>query len=245
MESAYRDSSDARIGSSSFIVGKIEGEGNLIIEGRVEGSIFIKGDLQIEAGAQVKSTVQARNIFVMGLLVGDAVAMDRIELAPSGRMIGDVRAPRFSIGEGAAFRGRVEMVDFPVSERPAELARPQRSVASTQAARNGVVARSAAPSPMAPRRPEPRRDALPLRTTPARPASVSPASNTSNGGMSSNATTQASPAGAGNHAAQPPTSVSQVQNRASNLYTPPPLPRPPELAGGRKAIIIKKKSDGS
>lgn len=239
-ESSYRESNDARIGSTSFVIGKIEGEGNLIIEGRVEGSIFIKGDLQIEAGAQVKSSVQARNIFVMGLLVGDAVAMDRVEIAPSGRMIGDVRAPRFSIGEGAAFRGRVEMVDFPLSERPAETSRPQRSTTPVRAA---VPTRAAPATPMTARRPDPRREALPVRSMMSRPAAPASASTSaSSSGMSTgsgNGAPSTAPA-----APQSSASSSATPTRTNALYTPPPLPRPPELAGGRKAIIIKKKTDG-
>lgn len=222
------ESVDARIGSSSFVSGRIEGEGNLIIEGRVEGSIIIKGDLQIEAGAQVKSSVQARNVVVMGLLVGDAVATERVELAPSGRMIGDVRAPRFTISEGAAFRGKVDMVDYPLTERPAEQARSGRSI--PRAAQQS--SRPAPPSSLPPRRVEPRREASRPALPGARPVnSPSPV-----------------PVGVGvaNSQTAPAQTASTAPRPAGTLYTPPPLPRPPEVGGVRKAIIIKKKTnDGS
>jgi cytoskeletal protein CcmA (bactofilin family) len=205
------ESLDTRVGSSILVTGKIEGDGNVIVEGRVEGSINIKGDLQIDVAGQVKSSVQARNIYVMGILVGNAVASEKIELAPGGRMIGDVRTPRFLINEGAAYRGNVDMVDFEAdagearrTARPATLARPAQAAA----------ARPATPAAPAPARPaEPRREL---------PASA----------LRQQAPTPAAP---------PP--VASRPAPGASLYTPPPLPRPPEFLGSKKAIIIKKKAN--
>ena len=135
------ESLDTRIGSAINITGKIEGEGNIVVEGRVQGNISIKGDLQIDPDGQVKSEVSARNIYIMGILVGDAVASEKIELAPGGRMIGDVRAPRVLINEGAAFRGHVDMVDFEVEERPAESHRARAEVRSTVGLRSSSPVR--------------------------------------------------------------------------------------------------------
>lgn len=223
------ESVDARIGSSSFISGRIEGEGNLIIEGRVEGSIIIKGDLQIEAGAQVKSSVQARNVVVMGLLVGDAVATERVELAPSGRMIGDIRAPRFMISEGAAFRGKVDMVEYPLTDRPTDQARSSRPV--TRATQQQTT-RPAPTSSLPPRRVEPRREPTRPPLQGARPVNT-PAPVPVGVGVSSSPPS-------------PSQTASTAPRPAGTLYTPPPLPRPPEAGGARKAIIIKKKTnDGS
>lgn len=267
------ESVDARIGNTSYITGKIEGEGNLVIEGRVEGTIMIKGDLQIEAGAQVKSSVFARNIYVMGLLVGDAVASERVELASTGRMIGDVRSPRFTLNEGAAFRGRVDMVDFPaserslsergVSDRSADAARSQRSGSTAYAAssRPATPVRSVAPSFPA-RRVEPRREPMPVRAGVSRPFPASVGSSSapngsgqasSNGGGLNNgssltgAAQNTAPAQGGypSTAGAMGSSSASSTARGGSLYTPPPLPRPPEIAGARKAIIIKKKTDGS
>lgn len=196
------ESVDTRVGGSILITGKIEGDGNVIVEGRVEGSIVIKGDLQIDVAGQVKSSVQARNIYVMGILVGNAVASEKIELAPGGRMIGDVRTPRFLINEGAAYRGNVDMVDFEAEAVEARRAnRPASAVRPAQ-----TPTRSAAPPRPAP---EPRRESpQPVRT----PQPVGAAASSSG---------RPAP--------------------AASLYTPPPLPRPPEFLGAKKAIIIKKK----
>jgi len=205
------ESLDTKVGSAILITGRIEGDGNVVVEGRVEGAINIKGDLQIDPAGVVKSSVQARNIYVMGLLVGDATAGEKLELAPGGRMIGDARTPRILINEGSAFRGNVDMVDFEVEERSTEARRTPRP--STVARTVPLPTRVQAVPPQSPRTspvtPEPRRE--PPVTARAQVSTPPPS--------------------------QP------VRQASANLYTPPPLPRPPEFLGSRKAIVIKKKAN--
>lgn len=191
------DAVDTKVGRAILIKGEIEGDGNVVVEGRVEGNIAIKGDLHIAIDGQVKSSVSARNIFVQGILVGSATAFEKIELAQGGRMIGDVRAPRFLINEGAAYKGTVDMVDFEPEERSGETQRTTRQSGTARP----QTAKTVRPLSL-----DPRRESLP------RPPVAKPSS-----------TTAAKPA-------------------VSNVYTPPPLPRPPEFVGIKKAIIVKKKS---
>lgn len=191
------------VGAGIRVSGRVEGDGDVIIEGRVDGEINIKGDLHVEANGQVKADVRARNIFVQGILVGNAEALEKLEISEGGRMVGDARAPRMLINEGALFRGMVDMVDFETEERNAE---------GRQTVRR-------APRPVAPapnKRPATRPAPRPATAT----ASFAPP-RTGNGG--------------GRADAAPST-------EGKGLYNPPPLPKPPEVAGVRKAIIIKKKS---
>jgi len=188
-----------RVGLGILITGRIEGEGDVIVEGRVDGEIAIRGDLHIDQGGQVKADVKARNIFVRGILVGNAEAGEKLEVAEGGRMVGDARSPRMLLNEGALFRGMVDMVDFEVEERASE-ARPQT--------RRPVRAVTPA-AQMRPTRPA------------ARPGSAAFSSTRG---------------GAGGARSE------SGGTESKSLYTPPPLPKPPEVAGVRKAIIIKKKS---
>lgn len=201
------DLPETRVGAGILISGRIEGEGNVVIEGRVDGEINIRGDLHVDVGGQVKASVHARNIFVMGILVGNVQAADKIEIAEGGRMIGDIRSPRVLINEGAAFSGMVDMPDFEGAEdrtgenRPLIRRAPRAEVSAGQSPRGGVTAPAPRPQAPAPR--------------PQAPV-----------------------------ASRPSTQVMASTGRpaSSSLYNPPPLPRPPEFAGVRKAIIIKKKS---
>ena len=50
-----RDASDARIGSAARVRGRIQGDGDLLVEGHVEGSVTIRGDLTVAEGATVSA----------------------------------------------------------------------------------------------------------------------------------------------------------------------------------------------
>jgi len=49
---------------------------------------------------------------ISGVMVGNVVAEERVEIAPDGRMVGDLTAPKIIINDGAAFRGRIDMQNF-------------------------------------------------------------------------------------------------------------------------------------
>jgi cytoskeletal protein CcmA (bactofilin family) len=57
----------------------------------------------------VEADVEASEIKVYGSVTGNLVATDRIDVATNARVIGDLRAPRIQIAEGATFKGHIEM----------------------------------------------------------------------------------------------------------------------------------------
>ena len=60
-------------------------------------------------GGIVKATVYAQSVVVAGELVGDCHATQRVEIQASGRLTGNIRAPRVVIAEGATFKGNSDM----------------------------------------------------------------------------------------------------------------------------------------
>lgn len=103
------------IGPKTRIKGDITGDENVIVEGLIEGSVRISRDLRVGTGGSVKATVSAQAITIAGELVGDCHASQRVVIEASGRMTGNIRAPRVVIVEGASFRGNSDM-----SQRPGE-----------------------------------------------------------------------------------------------------------------------------
>jgi len=97
------------IGPKTRIKGELTGEENVIVEGHVEGSIRISRDLTVGTGGVVKATVSAQSIVVAGELVGDCQATQRVQIETTGRLTGNIRAPRVVIVEGATFRGNSDM----------------------------------------------------------------------------------------------------------------------------------------
>jgi len=97
------------IGARTRIVGEVSGDEDVLVEGYVEGKVRIQRDLRIGAGGVVKATVEARSVIISGELNGDCNASGRVEIQATGRLTGNVRAPRLAIAEGAVFRGNSQM----------------------------------------------------------------------------------------------------------------------------------------
>jgi len=98
------------IGQSVEIKGTLTGNEDLTIEGMVDGKILVKDhSLTIGANGRITAEVHAKTVVVVGQVVGNITADDKVEVAPSGSVEGDVRAPRVSIADGAKFEGSIDM----------------------------------------------------------------------------------------------------------------------------------------
>ena len=106
---APRGTSACVIGGKTVFKGEISGDEDVIIEGSVEGQIRISRDLRVAQGGSVKATIEAQSIVVSGEVVGDCTAAVRVEIQASGKLAGNIRAPKIVIAEGAVFRGNSDM----------------------------------------------------------------------------------------------------------------------------------------
>lgn len=97
------------IAAKTVIKGELTGDEDVIVEGNVEGQIRITRDLRVGASGVVKATVEAQSIIVSGELIGDCQASVRVEIQATGRLTGNIRAPKIVIAEGAMFRGNSDM----------------------------------------------------------------------------------------------------------------------------------------
>lgn len=97
------------IGPGTTIRGKISGEEDLDVEGRVEGSIQLTESLRVAEGAVVAAEVDARTVEVSGRLEGNVEAAEMITIEADAVVVGDLTTPRLQIADGARFKGRVSM----------------------------------------------------------------------------------------------------------------------------------------
>src|SRR3954467_6667243 len=97
------------VGQSILINGKLTGDEDLTVRGRVEGELSLSHTLIVEQSGVVKANVAVKNAIVSGVVVGNIAATESVELTREGRMVGDIRAPRVIIVDGASFRGRIDM----------------------------------------------------------------------------------------------------------------------------------------
>ena len=116
------DSSQARqsvsvIGETLHFNGELSADEDLVIEGKVEGTINQgKCCLTVRPKGQVIANVNATKIFIEGTVVGNLTATVSVTIRDTGNVKGNIIAPRVAINEGATFNGGIEMRDPKVAK---------------------------------------------------------------------------------------------------------------------------------
>jgi cytoskeletal protein CcmA (bactofilin family) len=132
----------ALIGQGISISGDVKAETNLQVEGRIEGRIIqCAQDVEIGETGHVTASVMANVVTVAGVVTGDIGGKEKVLISRTGRVQGNIIAPRVQLEDGALFRGSIDMTPSEtaaaekpaaVSRAPAEKVRKAKSVASTQ-----------------------------------------------------------------------------------------------------------------
>jgi cytoskeletal protein CcmA (bactofilin family) len=98
------------IGSSIMLRGDISGEENLVVKGKIEGTLNLpSNDIQIDPEGQVKADLMAKKISVAGKVRGNLSGSERVIIQKSGEVEGNIVAPRVVLEDGCKFKGAVEM----------------------------------------------------------------------------------------------------------------------------------------
>jgi len=100
----------ATIGSSIVIHGDVTGEEDLVVDGTIEGTVNFKdNNLVVSANGRVTANINARIIRVDGEVKGELHGSEQVIISPSGKVNGDIRAPRVVLEDGCSFKGSVDM----------------------------------------------------------------------------------------------------------------------------------------
>lgn len=119
------------LNSDVSVVGILRFTDDLLVDGSVEGEITSDGELtvganaSIQAGEQNKVAVRTKSAVIHGRVMGDIEVTDRVVLASTAELVGDVTASRISIEEGAVFVGYCRVgapVNTPAPVAPAKKA---------------------------------------------------------------------------------------------------------------------------
>ena len=98
------------LGPSIVLKGQISGHEDLVIAGRVEGSIDVPdAAVTIAAGAAITAGISAKHAIVMGAVSGDITATEKVEIRERGSVEGTIAAPRLVLFDGGRVCGKVVM----------------------------------------------------------------------------------------------------------------------------------------
>lgn len=100
----------AVIGPSITIKGDVAGEESLVVDGKVDGTVTLGNhDLTVGQSGVVTAGVTGRVVRIEGQVHADIQASEKVAITRTGRVHGDVVAPRVSLEDGARFKGRIDM----------------------------------------------------------------------------------------------------------------------------------------
>ena len=104
------ENTPARIGKTIVVCGEVKGSEDLLLDGRVEGTVNLgENRLTIGPNAQIAADLTAKDVLIMGHVQGNIVASGRVELRAGCNLEGDIKALRLAVEDNALFRGKVDL----------------------------------------------------------------------------------------------------------------------------------------
>lgn len=133
----------AVIGPSITIKGDVTGDEDLMIQGRIEGSVNLsQHNVTIGNSGRVKAGVHGRLVVVEGEVEGDLLATEQIILRNTAKVEGSLSAPRVALEDGAVFRGGIEM-DSTKKAAPSTHSQPATTKPAERSGDHGAKATAA------------------------------------------------------------------------------------------------------
>ena len=95
------------IGASIKVKGNFYGEGNIVVEGQLEGSLKTDANLFIGDKAKVVANIEANDAIINGEVRGTLKIHQYLALGPTAKIIGDINYAEISIEKGAIINGQI------------------------------------------------------------------------------------------------------------------------------------------
>jgi cytoskeletal protein CcmA (bactofilin family) len=103
------------IGLGTMIKGDLASEGDLRIDGRIEGNVTSKSKIAMGASSEIKGNVKARSADISGRIDGDIEINETLFLRSSAKVYGNITTAKLVIESGAEFNGSCTMTTKPIT----------------------------------------------------------------------------------------------------------------------------------
>jgi len=97
------------IGRGTVVVGDIEAESSIRIDGKVKGKIICKNTVNIGESGVVEGDVEAVNAVISGRVKGKLIVKQKVNLESKSSFTGELKAGKLIVDEGAIFNGTSNM----------------------------------------------------------------------------------------------------------------------------------------
>jgi cytoskeletal protein CcmA (bactofilin family) len=107
------------VGSGTVVTGEASFKSMLRVDGRFSGRITSgTGTLIVGSGGQVDANIEVSVCTIHGVVNGDIIAGQRIELGRAAKLSGNIQTPSLVIEQGAVFEGSSKMVQMKTASTP-------------------------------------------------------------------------------------------------------------------------------
>ncbi|PIU10967.1 hypothetical protein COT27_00285 [Candidatus Kuenenbacteria bacterium CG08_land_8_20_14_0_20_37_23] len=100
---------DTIIGPSVSVDGNFKGEGNIIVEGELRGSLKTNGFLKASDSSLIVATISADSAEISGQISGNIKIKNNLDVKETAVIEGDIETKTISIAYGAIINGNVKM----------------------------------------------------------------------------------------------------------------------------------------
>jgi len=105
------------IGRHTRVVGRLSGEGPVVVHGDMKGTIAIRGGLSVRGGGRIDADVQAHSVDLAGEAHGRMSASTRVSLSSTGAFEGEMDTPVLDVTPGSTVTGRARVAGLANKQR--------------------------------------------------------------------------------------------------------------------------------
>jgi cytoskeletal protein CcmA (bactofilin family) len=118
----------AWVGKSVLFRGDLIGLEDMVIDGRVEGTIELRENkLTVGPDAHIQADIVAKVVTVLGAVVGTITATEAVDIRETGSVEGNITTRRLAMADGAVVRGQIDTGTSRAADRQDQEPRSHRA----------------------------------------------------------------------------------------------------------------------
>ena len=102
---------ETTIGPTVKVEGDFTSQGDIIVEGVVQGNLKTKGRLRIGSVAKITADVEALSAYVAGEISGNITIKEDLDVKSTSKINGDIKVSELAIEKGAEINGKITMTE--------------------------------------------------------------------------------------------------------------------------------------
>lgn len=116
------------IGPSVKVEGDFVGQGNIIVDGVIKGSVTTNGNLRVGDQAKITAAVAAANALISGEIHGNVTIKGDLELTATAKIFGDIETKSICVARGAILSGNCVMANTEAKDNKKQAEEKERKI---------------------------------------------------------------------------------------------------------------------